>query len=210
MSLQEGGDSNLGGAQNNESIINKITSYVKEQGKLVEEKTGIPSKYIFIGLAICLTSVIIGFLDVYITALVGIVIPSISSMRALETKDPEDDKQWLTYWVVFGIFSFIDLFTASLLKFIPFYFILKILFLMWLFMPNTKGAYIIYVKVISKLFKKYEKQIDDIDDQFHSQANKFMGNVQDNVPSKENFNDMKNMANIANNMNSNLSANENH
>merc|ERR1711957_779863 len=110
----------------------------------------------------CVVSVIIGFLDVYITALVGIVIPSIFSMRALETKDPDDDKHMLTYWVVWGIFSFIDLFTASLLKFIPFYFIIKIVFLIWLFMPNTKGALIIYNKFISKLFKKYEKQIDDI------------------------------------------------
>ena len=184
-----------------ESIFTKLINYIKEQGKLIEEKTGIPSKIVYIVLAICFISVIIGYLDVYITALVGIVIPSISSLRALQTKDSDDDKQWLTYWVVFGVFSFIDLFTASILKFIPFYFILKIAFLIWLFMPNTKGALIIYTKIISKLFKKYEKQIDEIENQFQNNANKIMGGVQDNIPDKEKMNDLGNMANNLNSMN---------
>jgi receptor expression-enhancing protein 5/6 len=184
-----------------ESIFTKLINYIKEQGKLIEEKTGIPSKIVYIVLAICFISVIIGYLDVYITALVGIVIPSISSLRALQTKDSDDDKQWLTYWVVFGVFSFIDLFTASILKFIPFYFILKITFLIWLFMPNTKGALIIYTKIISKLFKKYEKQIDEIENQFQNNANKIMGGVQDNIPDKEKMNDLGNMANNLNSMN---------
>merc|ERR1711957_580302 len=121
----------------------------------------------------------------------------------LETKDPDDDKHMLTYWVVWGIFSFIDLFTASLLKFIPFYFIIKIVFLIWLFMPNTKGALIIYNKFISKLFKKYEKQIDDIDNQFQSNANKFIGKVEENIPDKERVQDIGKMASMADNLNSN-------
>ncbi len=184
-----------------ESIITKAINYIKEQGKLVEEKTGIPSKIIFIVLAICIFSVIIGYLDIYITALVGIVIPSISSIRALETKEADDDKQWLTYWIVFGVFSIIDLFSSSILKFIPFYFILKIVFLIWLFMPNTKGALIIYEKIISKLFKKYEKQIDDIEGQYQANANKFIGGVHEKIPDKEKMNNLGNMANNLNSIN---------
>ncbi len=71
--------------QNQESIIQKAIAYAQQQGQLIQEKTGIPSKYILIALAICVASVIIGYLDQYITCAVGIVIPTICSIRALET-----------------------------------------------------------------------------------------------------------------------------
>ena len=62
---------------------------------------------------------------------------------------------------MYAIFTFIDLFAGFIMKFIPFYFFLKQIFLIWLFMPNTQGAAFLYNKVISKLFKKYESKIDE-------------------------------------------------
>ena len=173
--------------QNPDSIVTKIMTYVQQQAELVHEKTGIPAKYVLIGLAVCVASVVIGYLDTYITCLVGIVIPSICSIRAIETKDPEDDKQWLTYWVVYGIFTFIDLFSGFILKYVPFYFVLKILFLIWLFLPSFKGASIIYKTIIVKFFNKYREQIDDLENKFEDTANKYIGNVKENVPGANNF-----------------------
>jgi receptor expression-enhancing protein 5/6 len=184
-----------------ESLNKKLIYFINEHGEIAEKETGIPSKYILIVLFICIISVILGFLDIYITNLVGIVIPSIISMRTLESKIPEDNQQWLTYWVIFGIFSFIDLFSYWLLKYFPFYFILKIIFLIWLFMPNTKGAKIIYKILITKLFKKYEKQIDEIDSshlQFN--ADKFSVGNKDNIIDKK-INDIEDMSNNLNSEN---------
>ena len=76
-------------------------------------------------------------------------------------------------------------------------------------MPNTKGAYIIYTKFISKLFKKYEKQIDDIDNQFQSNAKILIGGVEENLPDKDKMNNLGNMANNLNNLNNNLNSNNN-
>lgn len=137
---------------------------VEEHLKIIEEATGINSRYIMIGLGICFLFVFIGYFDLYITNVVGITYPAIWSIRAIESKGTEDDKQWLTYWVVFACFTFIDLFSGFVLQFIPFYFFFKLLFLVWCFMPNTRGATFIYDKVIIKLFQKYEHHIKRFDE----------------------------------------------
>ena len=37
--------------------------------------------------------------------LVGFVYPMYASLKAIETFSKDDDKQWLTYWVVFSLFK---------------------------------------------------------------------------------------------------------
>lgn len=201
-------DGFVGGNLSQESFIQKATRLAQEQAELIHEKTGIPAKYVLIALGICVASVLIGYLDQYVTCLVGIVFPSICSIRALETKDAEDDKQWLTYWVVYGIFTFIDLFSGFILKYIPFYFVLKIVFLIWLFLPTFKGASVIYQKVIVKLFNKYRPQIDEFEHNVENRTNQYLGKVQDNIPGGAMaMNNLRNDAANANaNANFNLSA----
>jgi receptor expression-enhancing protein 5/6 len=144
-------------------IQNNGTEMIRKELKVLEDLTGVNSKYIMISLAVCSIFVLIGYFDFYITNIVGIVYPAIWSIRAIESKGNDDDKQWLTYWVVFAIFTLIDLFSGFILKFIPFYFFIKLLFLIWCFMPNTRGAILIYDKVIIKLFYRYEDQITKLD-----------------------------------------------
>jgi receptor expression-enhancing protein 5/6 len=137
---------------------------IEEQLKLLEEKTGVNSTILLGGLGACLFFVFIGYFDYYITNIVGIVYPAFWSIRAIESRESDDDKQWLTYWVVFSLFSIIDLFSGFILKFIPFYFFFKLLFLIWLFMPNTRGAIFVYDKFLIKMFKKYESQLETLAD----------------------------------------------
>ena len=46
-------------------------------------------------------------------------------MKAIESVNKDDDTQWLTYWVVFSVFSVAEFFTDLLLSWIPLYFFLK-------------------------------------------------------------------------------------
>jgi len=174
--------SNNFNSNESDSFIQKAIRYSQEQAEIIHQKTGIPSKYVLISLGICVASVFIGYLEQYITCLVGIVFPSICSIRALETKETDDDKQWLTYWTVYGIFTFIDLFSHFFLKYIPFYFILKIFFLIWLFLPSFKGATVIYNKIIIKLFNKYRPQIDEFENTIEKKADQYLGKVPNNIP----------------------------
>lgn len=58
--------------------------------------------------------------------LISIVYPAYISMKALETSTKEDDTKWLTYWVMYAVFSVLEFFTGVLTSVIPFYFLLKV------------------------------------------------------------------------------------
>jgi receptor expression-enhancing protein 5/6 len=132
----------------------------KEQIKILEEKTGINGKYVILALLFCSLLVFIGICESTITNLVGIVLPAFLSMKAIETLEMDNEKQWITYWVIFAFWSVIDGFSFLFLKYIPFYYFIKIVVLMWLFMPNLQGAFYLYENYIFNMFKKIEAFID--------------------------------------------------
>ena len=88
--------------------------------------------------------VLLGVGSTYITMAIGVAYPCFMSFIALESKGTGDDKQWLTYWVVFGLLNIVDQWTGFILSFIPFYFALKLFFLIFLMHPSTKGATVVY------------------------------------------------------------------
>ena len=65
--------------------------------------------------------------------------------------DALQDKQWLTYWIVFVLFKLTENVADVLMSFIPFYFLFKVAFLVWCCHPSFKGATLIYDLV----FKAY-------------------------------------------------------
>ena len=76
-----------------------------------------------------------------ITTAMGIIYPTLKSFLALDPKtEKREDKQWLTYWVIFGLFNIVDQFAGIILQYIPFYFFAKLMFLVYLMHPYTKGA----------------------------------------------------------------------
>ena len=143
---------------NNKELMNQLGVHLN----LIEKKTGQNPKIILGILAASLIFVIIGYLEKYITCIVGIVLPTYWSIKAIESNEGDDDKQWLTYWAVYAVFDFLDLFAGFILKIIPFYYILKLIFLIWCFMPNTQGALMVYNHIIKKFFIKYENNLDQL------------------------------------------------
>ena len=143
---------------NNKELMNKLGVHLN----LIEKKTGQNPKIILGILGISLLFVLIGYLEKYITCIVGIVLPTYWSIKAIESNEGDDDKQWLTYWAVYAVFDFLDLFVGFILKIIPFYYILKLVFLVWCFMPNTQGALTVYNHIIKRFFIKYENKLDTL------------------------------------------------
>ena len=95
-----------------------------------------------------------------LTTIVGFVYPAIKSFQAIETKLRGDDTQWLVYWVLFTFFNIIEVFVDLLLYWIPFYFAFKLAFLLWLMLPQTKGATFMYDAFLKDFLKKNESRID--------------------------------------------------
>ena len=143
-----------------EGFFEKIKSRFNKEIELVSKKTGYDGKIITGILAVCAVLTFINFFGKYITCIVGVTLPAYWSIKAIESPYFDDDKQWITYWAIYGIFTLIDQFANIVLRIIPFYFVIKILFLIWCFMPNTMGALFIYNKFVGPYFRKYENKID--------------------------------------------------
>ena len=143
-----------------QGYIQKLKVWGQKEIDLISEKTGVDGKIISSVLLISSVFCFINLFSKYITCLVGVTLPAYWSIKAIESQEFDDDKQWLTYWAIYGLFTLLDQFANIILRIFPFYFIFKILFLIWCFMPNTMGALFIYNKFVAPYFKKYEEKID--------------------------------------------------
>lgn len=103
----------------------------------LEQRTQVPKTFIVLG-----GSSILIFLHLFnalaspVSNLVGWALPAYLSFKAIESPSPHDDIQWLTYWVVFGFFNFLESFAArAVLYYVPWYYAFKTLFIIWLQLP---------------------------------------------------------------------------
>lgn len=106
----------------------------------VEKRTQVPKTALVLGSAvICTLLILVNALAAPTSNLVGWALPAYLSFRAVETPAHDDDVQWLTYWVVFGFFNFVESFALRvLLYYLPFYYAFKTVFVLWLQLPATR------------------------------------------------------------------------
>ena len=134
--------------------------------------TGIPQQKVLQYIMILgILFIVFGIGQAILTNLIGVAYPVFMSFYALESDGDDDDKQWLTYWVVFGMFSIADQFAGFILRFIPFYYVLKVATLIWLFHPATQGATFVYNNHIQPLWKEYEGQLEEVQKGLQKQLN---------------------------------------
>ena len=155
---EEKNDSSIPETKVNPQIKFSIVEKWKEIMNSIKEKTGIDGIYVIIFLSICVFFVYLGIFGSLITSLVGTLYPGFSTIKAIQKN--KNKKEWLTYWVVFGSFLIFDMFSNIIVKFIPFYFVLKILFLIWMFIPGSNGCKLVYEFLISKIMKPLEEFFD--------------------------------------------------
>jgi hypothetical protein len=81
--------------------------------------------------------------------------------QALEYKDSQKKKEWLTYWIVFGFFTAFAR-TARYFFFflsLPAYNVFRVLFYLYLFYPRTNGAANIYNNYLKSKLTQAEDYI---------------------------------------------------
>ncbi|CAB4490030.1 hypothetical protein RhiirA5_350745 [Rhizophagus irregularis] len=132
---------------------------------------GIPPLYLFIALSIILGSMIGNMYkrSVYLLCnLVGVVYPAYKSIQAIDllsaTSEGEvsnssiviinEQKQWLTYWAVYGWLQVVDYWSTWLLEMFPGYNLFKLIFLYWAQNNRSRGATLIFEKILKPLLQK--------------------------------------------------------
>ena len=154
-----------------ESLVKKI----KEQIQLIQEKTGI-NGYVFIGLLILsLIFVYFNLFENLITNLIGTVYQTFWTIKSIESKDGKAI-HWLIYWIIFNSFILLDFFSGFVVKIIPFYFVMKICFLIWLQWPESKGCDIIFSYVINNIFESIEEELDEYVQEVKDVSNDYVFN----------------------------------
>ncbi|XP_077182258.1 receptor expression-enhancing protein 2 isoform X3 [Paroedura picta] len=91
----------------------------------------------------------------------GTLYPAYSSYKAVKTKNVKEYVKWMMYWIVFAFFTTAETLTDIILSWFPFYFELKIAFVIWLLSPYTKGSSVLYRKFVHPTLSNKEKEIDE-------------------------------------------------
>lgn len=129
---------------------------------IAEAKTGLSKRNIVLGaLGFIVLWLAIGIGSSLLCNVLCFVYPAYKSFKAVESAQGDDDTQWLTYWIVYSTFNILEYFTDLILFWIPFYSLLKCLFLVWCMWPiPNNGATLTYQKLLRPWLLKNEEKID--------------------------------------------------
>lgn len=116
-----------------------------------EQQTKLPRSYAVLGGAavyILLVFLNFGGIGQLLSNLAGFLVPGYYSLKALKSKTKDDDTKLLTYWVVFAALQIVEFWSSAILYWVPAYFLFKTVFLLYIGLPFTNGAEMIYQSVI--------------------------------------------------------------
>lgn len=124
--------------------INQMTKPLSVYGDRVPQIKEIAGKLgvetgVLLGGVSALTLLITLFIfgSTILTLTITVIYPSIKSIGALESKGIDDDKEWLTYWIIFGLFTLLEDFAGFILNMIPYFYWVKLVFFIFLLAPQT-------------------------------------------------------------------------
>ncbi|XP_010191303.1 PREDICTED: receptor expression-enhancing protein 4-like, partial [Mesitornis unicolor] len=87
----------------------------------------------------------------------GMLYPAYASYKAVKTKNIREYVRWMMYWIIFALFMATETFTDLLISWFPFYYEIKMAFVIWLLSPYTRGASLLYRKFVHPTLSRKEK-----------------------------------------------------
>ncbi|XP_062849764.1 receptor expression-enhancing protein 6-like [Trichomycterus rosablanca] len=152
------------------ALADRYHAFLEEKNLLsdclttLEQKSGINKHYISTGtISLMVLYLLFGYGASLLCNLIGFVYPAYASVKAIESRNKDDDTQWLTYWVVYGLFSISEFFSDIFLFWFPFYYAGKCVFLLWCMAPvSWNGSQLIYARLVRPFFLQHEAALDSV------------------------------------------------
>ncbi|KIM54046.1 hypothetical protein SCLCIDRAFT_1222349 [Scleroderma citrinum Foug A] len=96
------------------------------------------------------------------TSVVAFLYPGYASYKTLSQRpaSEEDIERWLMYWSVLGCIVGVEYVAEWLVSWIPMYYFIKTLFLLYLVLPQTQGSSYLYINHLQPFFHAHESEID--------------------------------------------------
>jgi len=154
----------------------------KEEEKMaflssLESLTGIPKSYFALGVVFAF--ILLVFFGVGMSLLcrvVGFFYPLYESFKCIEDPKMPQLRLWLSYWLVYGLFTLAEAFSDTAFSWLPFYYAMKLAFLVCCFHPVTQWAIIIFDKgvrpILERNVKQFEFSLSEMQDTFLQLAEK--------------------------------------
>lgn len=102
--------------------------------------------------------------DIFPKALASVasfLFPLFASYKALNSADPAQLTPWLMYWVVLSVVVLFESWTDWILAWVPFYYYFRLMFLLYLVLPQTQGARVLYQTHLHPFLTEHEANIDE-------------------------------------------------
>jgi len=90
----------------------------------------------------------------------GTLYPAYRSYKAIKNKEVREYVKWMMYWIVFAFFTTAESLADVFISWLPLYYEVKVIFIIWLLSPATKGSSILYRRFVHPRLLKHEKKID--------------------------------------------------
>lgn len=153
-------------SHSNRSTVSNYLSYSEfnrtEKLKSYEKSTGYPAAWFFVlgTLLVVGVTVLIGGTKL-LTNLTGFVYPAYMSFKSIEGSSTISSTEWLIYWIVFSLFTILETTVlVPVVYLIPFYPMLKLGVICWLWYPTTRGAQTVYEQLLRPNIKTYMNTSD--------------------------------------------------
>ncbi|KPI42279.1 Receptor expression-enhancing protein 4 [Cyphellophora attinorum] len=104
-----------------------------------------------------------------ISSVTCIILPAYISYKALRSRDPAQSHPWLIYFTILSLVQLADSYTDFITGWIPFFGVFRLFFMLYLVLPQTQGAKVLYLDYLEPYIVHHEKQIDEFITQVHTQ-----------------------------------------
>ncbi|KAL2760041.1 hypothetical protein ACRALDRAFT_2038767 [Sodiomyces alcalophilus JCM 7366] len=101
-----------------------------------------------------------GLVPHLLSSLAAFLFPVFASYKALKSSDPAQLTPWLMYWVVLSCGLLVESWLDWILFWVPFYSYARLLFLLYLVLPQTQGARFLYETYVHPFLEDNETHIE--------------------------------------------------
>ena len=162
--------------------------------KNLAKSVGVNTGTILAGFLFVLCVIFLLFEGFAIVVTIGCVVyPGLLSIRAIESPEADDDKVWLTYWMVYGTLHVAETFVPFIFYLIPYWGLLRPALFLW--MIQFGGAEWIHRTVVQSLLQQHRSTVISFLNKFQNASSKIASDA--SAEAKKQISDPKNIAKVA-------------